>query len=73
MNVQPRHLGGRPTLATETGASLRASGFTAVAAVRGHEWTSPSRPRQLRHHNPDRIRWERVVNDTPNLAHRIPI
>lgn len=49
------------TLASEPGASLRAAGFRPTAHVRGREWSSPSRPRTLRRHNPDRIRWERTT------------
>ncbi len=49
------------TLATETGASVRAAGFSRTAAVPGREWTTPTRPRRLRRHNPDRIRWERAA------------
>ena len=49
------------TLDTETGASLRASGFIPAGVVRGREWTTPSRPRRLRHANPGRIRWERQL------------
>ena len=45
------------TRADETGASLRASGFTAVATVRGRQWDCPSRPRRRRE-PVDRIRWE---------------
>ena len=48
------------TLATEAGASVRASGFTRVADVRGRQWDTPSRRRALRP-SPDRIRWERAA------------
>ena len=44
------------TLATETGASVRASGFAEAAHVRGRQWDTPSRHR-TRRQTPDRIRW----------------
>jgi hypothetical protein len=46
------------TLATETGASLKASGFRDVAHVKGETWDRPGRPRtpQPAH---ARTRWER--------------
>ena len=45
------------TLATETGASVRAANFTRAAYVRGETWDRPSRHRR---HRPvvDRVRWE---------------
>lgn len=45
------------TLASETGGSLRASGWRVVAEVKGREWTTPSRPRDPSHPQ-DRLRWE---------------
>ena len=48
------------TLASETGASLRASGFTRAAEVRGRQWDTPSRHRALRR-TPGRVRWERAA------------
>jgi hypothetical protein len=48
------------TLATETGSSLRAAGFARVAVVRGRQWDTPTRRRQLRA-APDRVRWERAA------------
>lgn len=45
------------TLASETGASLRASGFTRAAEVRGRQWDTPSR-RRPRRETPPRVRWE---------------
>ena len=48
------------TLATETGASVKASGFTLAATVRGRQWDTPSRRRA--HRQPlDRHRWERAA------------
>jgi hypothetical protein len=48
------------TLVTESGASLRALGLTPEAAVRGREWTTPSRPRSTgsRAQLTDKHRWE---------------
>lgn len=51
------------TLATETGASVKASGFHRVAPVKGEEWGRPSRPRAVRADNPPRFRWERIVRE----------
>lgn len=48
------------TLASEAGASLRASGFRVVAEVKGREWTTPSRPRDPSDPQ-DRLRWETAV------------
>lgn len=45
------------TRADETGASLRASGFAAVAGVTGRQWSCESRPRRQRE-AVDRVRWE---------------
>lgn len=48
------------TLATETGASIRASGFTEAARTRGRQWDTPSRRRAARI-AVDRVRWERAA------------
>lgn len=48
------------TRADEPGTSLRASGFVAVASVRGRSWDVPSRPRRRRPVT-DRVRWQRVL------------
>ena len=48
------------TLASETGASLKAAGFTMTGRVRGKQWDTPRRPRKLRD-TPDRNRWERAA------------
>ena len=48
------------TFVTETGASVRASGFTRTGYVRGRQWDSPSRRRNLRE-TTDRHRWERAA------------
>jgi hypothetical protein len=46
------------TLATENGASLKASGWRCVAEVVGRTWHCPSRPRRDRHPTTDKRRWE---------------
>ena len=48
------------TLASETGASLKAAGFIMTGRVRGRQWDTPRRPRKLRD-TPDRNRWERAA------------
>lgn len=47
------------TLKTESGASLRASGFRAVEEVRGRSWSCPSRLRTDKSRIEDRMRWEK--------------
>lgn len=44
-------------LSTESGASLKAAGFEAVAKVRGRQWGTTARPRRDRVVE-DRMRWE---------------
>ncbi len=46
------------TLATEQGASLRASGWRAVHETRGGSWSAPSRPRLDKHPLCRKVRWE---------------
>jgi CubicO group peptidase (beta-lactamase class C family) len=46
------------TLATESGASLRAAGFRATGRVAARSWSCPSRPRIDRHPLVQRVRWE---------------
>lgn len=46
------------TRADETGASVKAANFVAVATTKGRQWDTPSRPRAARP-TADRIRWER--------------
>ena len=48
------------TRADEPGTSLRASGWWAVARVRGRQWDTPSRRRAPRE-AVDRVRWERTL------------
>lgn len=45
------------TLASESGASLRAAGFRQVARVRAKRWSCPSRPRAA-HPQLEKLRWE---------------
>lgn len=51
------------TLKSESGSSLRASGFREDGEVRGREWTTPSRPRQksqeVGYVTENKIRWVR--------------
>lgn len=49
------------TLASESGASMRAAGYRTVGEVKGRSWNTPSRPRVDRHAIEDRLLWE-VVN-----------
>lgn len=52
------------TLATESGASLRAAGFRPVAKVKGRSWTEQKKRRRLFDNGPevaDRVRWERTL------------
>jgi len=49
------------TLASETGASLRAAGFQAVAHVKGDTWNRPNRRRVDKHPTCDKVRWERAL------------
>ena len=44
------------TLQSEPGASLRAAGWVNDAKIKGRQWSSPSRPRQLVLVD-DRLRW----------------
>lgn len=46
------------TLASESGASLRASGWRVVGEVRGRSWNTPSRPRVELNPAQDKLRWE---------------
>lgn len=47
------------TLASESGASLRAAGWRTVGEVKGRSWSCPVRPRVDRHPLQDKLRWER--------------
>ncbi len=49
------------TLAEEPGSSLRAAGFVNVSAVKGREWSCPSRPREQVELLADKQRWEWVA------------
>lgn len=46
------------TLASENGASLRASGWRVVGEVSGRSWSCPSRPRVDKHPLQNKLRWE---------------
>ena len=45
------------TLETESGASLRASGWTCDGTAGGGSWSVPSRPRQDKHPTCIKLRW----------------
>lgn len=46
------------TLASESGASLRAAGWRVVGEVKGRSWDTPSRPRVDTSPQQDKLRWE---------------
>lgn len=46
------------TLASESGSSLRAAGWSVVGEVAARSWDTPSRPRVDRHPLQERLRWE---------------
>ena len=46
------------TLASESGASLRAAGWRVVGEIRGKTWTCPSRPRVDHYPLQRKLRWE---------------
>lgn len=46
------------TLASESGTSLRASGFRVLGEVTGRSWSCASRPRVDKHPTVDKLRWE---------------
>ena len=49
---------GTYTLKRESGASLRAAGWTLIGEVKGRSWTTPSRPRTDKTAIEDRLLWE---------------
>ncbi len=49
------------TLASESGASLRAAGFRPVAEVKDRQWDCASRPHAERDLIGDKVRWERKL------------
>lgn len=49
------------TLASESGASLRAAGFAPAAEVAGREWGCKTRPREKTENPVAKIRWERLL------------
>lgn len=46
------------TLKSESGSSLRASGWRTVGEVGARSWDTPSRPRVDKHSLQERLRWE---------------
>src|SRR3990167_10398858 len=46
------------TLASESGSSLKASGFRIVGEVKGRSWGWASRPRVDKHPTQNKLRWE---------------
>ena len=48
-------------LDTESGGSLRAAGWQKEADVRGHNWDTPSRPRNTSAPTCDKQRWEKKL------------
>ena len=53
------------TLASESGASLRAAGFRQLYTVRARSWHTPSRPRVDKHDPAQRTLWEICSPTTP--------
>lgn len=49
---------GTYTLASESGASLRAAGWRIVSEVKGRSWDTPSRRRTDKHPPVDKLLWE---------------
>ena len=49
------------TLASETGAGLRAAGFSQANQVKDRQWHCESRPREQRELIGDKVRWEREL------------
>lgn len=56
------------TLASECGASLRASGWLAEARTAGGSWNCDSRPRRDRHPTEPKIRWRRALRAAEHRA-----
>lgn len=46
------------TLESESGASMRATGWRNAGTVRGRSWSCPSRPRRDAHPLENKVRWE---------------
>ena len=49
------------TLASESGASLRAAGYRLLGEVRGRSWSCASRPRVDKHPLQGKLRWDAVA------------
>jgi hypothetical protein len=48
-------------LSSETGISLKASGWQKVAEVKGRSWSCTTRPREDNHPLDDKTRWEKIL------------
>lgn len=48
-------------LASETGVSLKATGWAKESGVKGRSWSCPSRPREDKHPIVDKERWGRAL------------
>lgn len=62
------------TLASESGASLRAAGMKRVRTVKGRSWSCKSRPREDNHPLGDKVLWQYVTDgymDTPKEIEQI--
>ncbi|UWG99311.1 hypothetical protein LPY66_18330 [Dehalobacter sp. DCM] len=49
------------TLPSESGATMRAVGWTCIGETKGHSWNCPSRPRVDMHPTQNKLRWEKEV------------
>ncbi|MCZ8255173.1 MAG: hypothetical protein O9327_05875 [Polaromonas sp.] len=56
------------TLASESGTTLRAAGWTPGHVTRGRAWSSPSRPRSTVTPTDDKVRWHRRLVKSPTYA-----
>ncbi|QDP64123.1 MAG: putative adenine modification enzyme [Prokaryotic dsDNA virus sp.] len=56
------------TLESETGASLRASGWRRDGSVNGRSWSCPSRPREDKHPTVPKTRWVRDLAAPSSLT-----
>lgn len=52
---------GTYTLASESGASLRAAGWRVIGEVKGRSWSCPSRPRVDTEPHQNKLAWECLV------------
>lgn len=58
------------TLKSESGASLRASGWRVVGEVKARSWDTPSRPRVDKHEIQERLRWELTTSPPTNTPEK---